>query len=174
MDGHAGLGCDFFRTVHRIVCRSQEGAIAGAHADAPYAEALEQLARQRREDCGEVDAELLVADEPRPDDATDFNDDGIPDPIISDWIFLCVDDEGPFEYFAGGSGGKIWTVMISGPDGGYEPVELIAEGLSVVHSDDLPVLLQSVSGSACSEQANAAHCVIAHVWNGERFVHQGN
>lgn len=144
-----------------------------AHANAPYAEALEQLAYQRWEECRAVDAELLVEDEPRPDNTADFNEDGIPDPIISNWIFRCFNEEGSFGYFGGGSSVTRWTVMISRSDGGYEPNDFFAKGLTVVYPGDLPVLLQWVSGVVCGEQANAALCVIASVWNGERFVHPG-
>ena len=98
---------------------------------------------------------------------TDFNGDGITDPIVEEYRFSCSSSA---TLFTGGTGGSAIHVFMSQPDASYARFEFMAYGAMVVTPQgrpEQPILVLPVHGSQCS--LRAAPCYASYVWSEEGF-----
>ncbi|PTQ71364.1 hypothetical protein [Celeribacter persicus] len=103
---------------------------------------------------------------------TDFNGDGITDPIVEEWRFSCSSSA---TMFNGGTGGSYVHLFVSQPDGGYSRFEFLAYATLIVTPQgraNRPVLLLPEHGANCD--VTAEPCYAAYVWSETgRFVSPG-
>lgn len=102
-----------------------------------------------------------------PEDAvsytTDFNGDGITDPIVDEARFACSSSA---TMFSGGTGGGFIHVFVSQPDGSYQRFEFLAHGAKAIVPQGYPkrpILLLSVHSGQCD--VTAEPCYVAYVWS---------
>lgn len=100
---------------------------------------------------------------------TDFNGDGVTDPVVEEYRFACSSSA---TLFSGGTGGGYAHVFVSRPDGGYDRFEFLSHGVMIVMPQsrpDRPVLLLPVHGGQC--EVTAGPCYMSYVWSEDgRFV----
>ncbi|HRE43971.1 MAG TPA: hypothetical protein PKY87_08365 [Terricaulis sp.] len=141
------------------------GAGAGGAAPAGFPPEIQARIEAERQMC--VDNQMGGLDEV-PLEALqtgDFNADGAPDYVLSHEVFRC--SEGGWMYC--GSAGCSFTVFISKPGGGLEPIDQSnAQGVTITRDGDRDVLDLALHGSVVGAETESARLR----WDGESFQRQ--
>lgn len=111
-------------------------------------------------DCATLDKGILEVTDGGIYFTTDFNQDGITDPIIDTRVFSCSSSATLFD---GGTGGHYINVFVSNDDNSYKRFEFLAQDSTVISLGSSPVLLLKHHGTSCNLLAPSA-CFAAYSW----------
>lgn len=124
-----------------------------------YAAFVETL----RARCTEFEDGTFDAPEDAVSATTDFNGDGITDPVVEEYSFSCSSSA---TLFSGGTGGGFAHVFVSRPDGSYARFEFLSYGIMIVmpqSKPEQPLLVLPVHGAQCGLRGEP--CYVSYVWS---------
>ncbi len=124
---------------------------------------------KQKQSCKNIDDGELEISEGGVQYSTDFNGDGITDPIINENALTCSSSA---TLFSGGSGGGYITVFTSQKAGGFLKFEFQALDYAVVALGPRPTLLLALHGIRCG-LTGSQPCHIAYTFAGGEFVTGG-
>ena len=133
--------------------------------ESAYATLLDGL----RASCAAIDNGAFDAPDGAVSRTTDFNGDGVTDPVVREYEMGCSTSA---TLFSGGTGGGALHVFVSRPEGGFDRFAFLALNAAVIMPQgqtDRPVLLLAVHPSQCDVVAEP--CMAAYAWSDiGRFV----
>jgi hypothetical protein len=134
-----------------------------------FADGYSTFVETLRAQCTEFEAGEFDAPTDAASYTTDFNGDGITDPIVEEYRFACSSSA---SMFSGGTGGSSVHVFASRSDGGYDQFTFLGHSVMVIIPQtrpDRPVLLMPVHSGQCDVTAEPGYA--AYVWSKEgQFV----
>ena len=142
----------------------------GENRATSFAHALEAYEAKLAADCAEFEDGTLQVNQGGLQTVTDFNGDGITDPILDTGVYSC----SSMASFNSGSGGRLIVVFVSSPQAehGYQRFEFLGEGNITTSLGDRSIFLLAEHGTSCGGSGYEP-CFGAYSWSEGRFASAG-